>query len=327
MAVYPRDFLASHAAVGSGSCFAIMPFAPEFVVVYAAIRDACESPEVILSCARADDFYAAGHVMEDVLRGIITSEYIVADLTGKNPNVFYELGIAHSSKAPSKVILIAQDPDDIPFDLRQMRSIRYESSDAGLRRLSDELALAFASDAKDTYRFTAAEGGDVEFERRLSGRDLCFYTFTLSSVMVGPNAVKFAVTVHRLSIADGKASTPAAPRHLIVGQIISIPETDWSIRLDRTENFVATFTVLKTTDPAAVAKRDRPLLSRDRRSQGSAVGALQTRLNELGYAVMVDHHFGTQTERAVIEFQRNKQLHPDGKVGRLTWAALEDGTS
>ena len=324
MAVYPRDFLASHAAAGSGSA-----------------SQSCLSHLSSLLCTRRSAppamprYYfrapglmtaAAGHIMEDVLRGIITSEYIVADLTGKNPNVFYELGIAHSSKAPSKVILIAQDPDDIPFDLRQMRSIRYESSDAGLQRLGDELALAFASDAKNTYRFTAAEGGDVEFERRLSGRDLCFYSFTLSSVFVGPDAVKFAVTVHRLSIADGKVSMPAAHRYLTVGQIISIPETDWSIRLDRTENSVATFTALKTLGPGAVAKRDRPLLSRDGRFQGSAVGALQTRLNELGYAVGVDHHFGAHTEAAVIDFQRNQQLDPDGKVGRLTWAALENAT-
>ena len=88
-----------------------MPFARQFDDVYESIRRARESPEILLSCSRADDFYGLGHIMEDILSGIMSSDYIVADVTGKNPNVFYEPGIAHSCKAASKVVIIFQSID------------------------------------------------------------------------------------------------------------------------------------------------------------------------------------------------------------------------
>jgi hypothetical protein len=113
MAIYPKDYLDSTGGdTARSSCFVLMPFARQFDEVYSSIRTACERPELLLSCSRADDFYGAGHIMEDILKGIIHSEYIVADVTGKNPNVFYELGIAHCCKAASKVIILSQTIDD-----------------------------------------------------------------------------------------------------------------------------------------------------------------------------------------------------------------------
>jgi hypothetical protein len=53
----------------------------------------------------------------------------VADLTGKNPNVFYEAGIAHT--LGREVIQIAHSMDDIPFDLRSIRSLHYLNNDQG----------------------------------------------------------------------------------------------------------------------------------------------------------------------------------------------------
>lgn len=109
MPIYPREFIDSFLPGGGRSnCFVLMPFISSFDGVYESIRRACESSEVLLSCSRADDFYGAGHIMEDILRGIMASEYVVADLTGRNPNVFYELGIAHSSKAATKVVIISR---------------------------------------------------------------------------------------------------------------------------------------------------------------------------------------------------------------------------
>jgi hypothetical protein len=73
MPIYPRDYIASFLPSGSKSnCFVLMPFSGGFDDVYTSIREACESPEVVLSCSRADDFYGAGHIMEDILTGIVS---------------------------------------------------------------------------------------------------------------------------------------------------------------------------------------------------------------------------------------------------------------
>ncbi len=62
--------------------------------------------------------------MEQIWEQITKARVLLADLTGKNPNVFYELGLAHAKSKP--VIFIASNLEDIPFDLRHLRVIIYE---------------------------------------------------------------------------------------------------------------------------------------------------------------------------------------------------------
>jgi hypothetical protein len=59
---------------------------------------------------------------------------MACDLTGKNGNVFYEAGIAHS--LGKDVILITQSADDVPFDLRHLRYIQYLNNGEGLQQLT-----------------------------------------------------------------------------------------------------------------------------------------------------------------------------------------------
>src|SRR5262245_17421528 len=99
-----------------------MPFAPTFDGVWAAVRDILESSKLNLVTRRADDFRAP-NILETILRGIARAEFILADLTGASPNVFYELGIAHCLKDSSKVILLTQDMTFVPFDLRHLRCV------------------------------------------------------------------------------------------------------------------------------------------------------------------------------------------------------------
>ena len=89
-----------------------------------------------LQGVRADDLF--GHdVMEDIWEMINTSEYVIADISGRNANVFYELGIAHT--LGKKVILLTQSTDDIPFDLNRYRHIVYEDNIDGAEYLSTQL--------------------------------------------------------------------------------------------------------------------------------------------------------------------------------------------
>ena len=78
--------------------------------------------------------------MTEVLSGIASAEVVVADMSQKNPNVFYEVGIAHSFK--ENVILLTQDTTDIPFDLRHLQHIQYEATESGLTTLTAKLKEA-----------------------------------------------------------------------------------------------------------------------------------------------------------------------------------------
>lgn len=69
--------------------------------------------------------------MEDVWLAIGEAEIIIADCTGRNPNVFYEVGLAHALS--KETILITRDLDDIPFDLRHLRIIAYSFSPRGMK--------------------------------------------------------------------------------------------------------------------------------------------------------------------------------------------------
>jgi hypothetical protein len=244
MPIYPQEFIESFLSHGTrNNAFVLMPFAGSFDDVYASIREACEAPTVLLSCSRADDFYGAGHIMEDILTGILSSEYIIADLTGKNPNVFYELGIAHSCKAASKVVIISENMDDVPFDLRHMRCIIYRNDPAGLRKLTRDLERSLLSDSRDVYRFVAAEGRSFEFRERLCGENRNFYNFTLDHLHVGNGAVKFALIVHRESLDEGNKTFEPDYHYVEAGHAVNIPHTSWEVRLDRTARDHAYLTV------------------------------------------------------------------------------------
>jgi hypothetical protein len=109
-----------------------MPFAGEFDLVYDTIEDALKG---LMVCTRADDLRLGKHILERILVGIATAELIIADLSGRNPNVFYELALAHTRT--KDVLLITQSIEDVPFDLRSLFSHEYSiKSKTGLEDLS-----------------------------------------------------------------------------------------------------------------------------------------------------------------------------------------------
>jgi hypothetical protein len=114
---------------------AMMPFDAGFNPVYDAIRRAADGAG--LRCRRADDIWENPAVMQDVVSLIDRSRVVVCDCTGRNPNVFYEAGIAHT--LGREVILITQGEHDIPFDLRHLRYVRYLNNGEGLTALTAAL--------------------------------------------------------------------------------------------------------------------------------------------------------------------------------------------
>ncbi|MEX2445798.1 MAG: hypothetical protein WD734_00540, partial [Dehalococcoidia bacterium] len=132
----PRIFQVSGADVTERDLLSLMmPFRAEFDAVHAAVRDAAD--ELAMRCFRVDDIWHNDAVIQDVVSLIERSQIVVCDCTGKNPNVFYEAGIAHTMGRD--VILIAQSADDIPFDLRPLRYVRYLNNNEGRATLHAHL--------------------------------------------------------------------------------------------------------------------------------------------------------------------------------------------
>lgn len=123
--VYPKKYRLLEIAVERSKCFVLMSFHKDFEVVYGEIKKALS--ENGYACSRADELGRGGKpIMATILNGIVASHFVIADLTGQNPNVFYELGVAHSFKDPQNIILIAQSVNDIPFDIRHLNTIIYK---------------------------------------------------------------------------------------------------------------------------------------------------------------------------------------------------------
>jgi hypothetical protein len=92
---------------------------------------------------RADDFWKNSVIVQDIFELIYRSSVVIVDFSGRNENVFYESGIAHT--LGKNVIPITQSIDNIPFDLRHHRHIIYLNNGEGLRELENKLAERLAS--------------------------------------------------------------------------------------------------------------------------------------------------------------------------------------
>jgi hypothetical protein len=123
----PKTGEAKTLAATGESCFVMQPFAAPLGGYYNSIfKPAIE--QTGLHPVRADaDIFGTGKIMDQVWRGIRAAKVLVAELTTRNPNVFYELGLAHALVKP--VVLVSSNEDDVPFDLRHIRIILYDMSD------------------------------------------------------------------------------------------------------------------------------------------------------------------------------------------------------
>lgn len=109
------------------SCFVMMPFREPHGSYYEKIyKPAIEKAG--LKPVRADDeIFGTGKIMDQILTGINSSKVLIAELTTRNANVFYELGLAHALEKP--VVLVSSNEGDVPFDLNHIRVIYYDVND------------------------------------------------------------------------------------------------------------------------------------------------------------------------------------------------------
>ena len=132
------------------SAFLIMPFDEEFDTVYKDfIKPLLES--IGFNVERADDIESQQNILRDVVEQIDKNDLIIADLTSANPNVFYELGLAHALRKP--VILITQSISEVPFDLKSYRLLEYSTHFAHIDKAKKQLARYAKGFINGTIRF------------------------------------------------------------------------------------------------------------------------------------------------------------------------------
>ncbi|HEY6615152.1 MAG TPA: hypothetical protein VIZ32_11555, partial [Vicinamibacterales bacterium] len=122
--LYPAPRMAEESAVVR--CFLVMPFSLEWSNdVHKALAAACKAMSV--TPVRGDDLFTPTDILVDIWQSINAADIVVADITGRNPNVLYELGVAHTLAKP--VLIISRHAADIPIDLSTRRIILYGQSE------------------------------------------------------------------------------------------------------------------------------------------------------------------------------------------------------
>jgi hypothetical protein len=139
-------------------CFVISPIGQEGTDTHTRfheildyiIRPAVEASGHNLQVLRADQIQHPGSFIKDILEYISSSFVVIADLTGQNPNVFYELGVRHSLSP--RTILISQNLEDLPADLREYRTIIYDTSAKGGATFKEKLVKYLTDIVQDPLR-------------------------------------------------------------------------------------------------------------------------------------------------------------------------------
>ena len=108
--------------------FFIMPFRPGFNYMYLHIKDFIESKFDGTKCARGDTTISTEMLISKIRGNIQEADVIIADCSGHNPNVFYEIGVAHA--LGKNVVLISGRPnEEVPTDIRAYEQINYGFND------------------------------------------------------------------------------------------------------------------------------------------------------------------------------------------------------
>ena len=133
--------------------FIAMPFGGDFDSIADELKTVLD--EHGFEAKRADDFLNQQSVLGDIVVPINDCDIAIIDLTGLNPNVMYELGLAHALDTP--VIMITQDLEELPFDIRSYRALEYSPlvrqfeifREALIERLNNIADVTFGSPVSD----------------------------------------------------------------------------------------------------------------------------------------------------------------------------------
>lgn len=130
--------------------FMIMPFEDSFFEVYEMLKREFEENFIF---SHSGDINNQQNILKDIFQPIYDADIIIADLSGMNPNVLYELGVAHSFN--KKVIIITRDAlDTLPFDLKQYRAKDYSTHFVKFESLLEHLRMCMMGAVDGTMEFS-----------------------------------------------------------------------------------------------------------------------------------------------------------------------------
>ena len=122
--------------------FVLTPFHPDFENTYKQIREICQSLK--LSAMRSDEEFIQTDVLKHIVKNIVEARVIIANIDGRNANVFYELGIAHALNKPT--ILVSKIDSSVPFDVQGQYIVLYNSESELKTKLHEVLLKVLTSD-------------------------------------------------------------------------------------------------------------------------------------------------------------------------------------
>ncbi|WLD91770.1 hypothetical protein [Alkalihalobacillus sp. AL-G] len=142
--VHYTNFLLNHGIqekeleVDRYTAFLLTSFDEKYKNISDAIKNTCRG--IGLECLRGDEEYVAGDLLPHILKHIVKARIIIANIDGRNPNVYYELGIAHALGKPT--ILISKTIDKVPFDIKSKNIIQYKDAYDLHQKLTNAISRA-----------------------------------------------------------------------------------------------------------------------------------------------------------------------------------------
>lgn len=123
--------------IKKGQITCLMPFHKTYEYVYNHIKKACSDTE--FNCLRSDTPFDPNNILKHTIELILESQIIIGVVDGRNPNVYYEIGIAHSIGKPVILISKASKDKSIPFNVRSNRFIFYKKGQDLVEQLTSAL--------------------------------------------------------------------------------------------------------------------------------------------------------------------------------------------
>jgi hypothetical protein len=119
--------------------FIVMQFTEKYNELFKeVIKPICE--KYSYECIRADDFHTPTLILSDIINSISNASIIIAEITSKNPNVFYEIGYAHAVQKPTILLCDKNKVEKLPFDISGFRTLFYENTISGKTKIEENLS-------------------------------------------------------------------------------------------------------------------------------------------------------------------------------------------
>lgn len=203
--IYPKQYRNEKISIQKNKCFVLMQFSDDLDIVYGTIKK--ELDNIGFICNRADDVSGSPIIFNKILTEMFSSRFIIAELTHNNPNVFYELGIAHSFKESTNIIIIKQkskESKDVayPFDLKHLQYIEYTPDNLKLLTAQIKKCIQNNKYLSDFYEILNIKGiisfvsdnqeDFVEYLRCELDKDIVVITQMLNgeNIEVAPNIIE-----------------------------------------------------------------------------------------------------------------------------------------